>query len=296
MVRDDHEQTEQRDGPIDRSRRNVLKLTGAAAGLATVAGASVVGAGQETEPEAGTETATPTGEAPDDEIHPVFGVPLASGESFGPGTPNIVEVTVETGDGAHEDFPQEEDEAGDLVEVPAEFLFDPVGLQVEPGALVRFDVTAGLHTVTAAHEKYSEPEFDVPTRIPTGAPAFTSPPLTPDESWIYRFPQKGVFDYLCLPHFGLGMVGRIVVFDTGVDDIESDLFAAPTAGPLPPDAARVLGAQELEPANVVEEGEVAWEDVTLAAPPGTETPTGTATETPSGTGTEMPSGTETEMG
>jgi plastocyanin len=199
-----------------------------------------------------------------DLVDPVFGYPLASSETDDVELENVVDLMVEEGGGSHEEFPLQPAEDGSgQSEVPAEFFFDPVGLHVKPDALVHFNVVNHLHTVTAFHEKFHEPNLDMPTRIPAGVPGFTSPPVTPDESWIYQFTTKGVYDYLCLPHLGLGMVGRIVVFDPGEDDIEDDMFAAPSAGELPPNVDGVFSADELDPANIVEEGTVAWEDLTL---------------------------------
>ena len=286
MVHDDRERPGQAGGILEWSRRNVLKLGGAAAGLAAVGGASVVGLGQETDGNGGNETAGPTGEATflGDIVDPVFGYPLAGDETEGVSIENVVDVTQEPGDGAHADFPQEPDPAAPdgVVTVPIEFFFDPVGLHVLPGALVHFNTVAGLHTVSAFNDKFVEPELDIPTRVPPGVPGFTSPPLTPGESWVYQFTEKGVYDYFCFPHLGLGMAGRIGVCDPEVDAVEDETFAAPTAGPLLPNDERVLGAEELDPANIVEVGSVTWADITLAEPPaatpGTETPAGPETE------------------
>lgn len=72
------------------------------------------------------------------------------------------------------------------------------------------------------HEKFSEPDFELLTRVPDGVPGFTSPPLTPGESWVYEFETPGVYNYFCFPHLGLGMVGRIVVFDPEKHDLDDE--------------------------------------------------------------------------
>lgn len=304
---DDTERSAQGGETLDRSKRNLLKVAGAGAGLVALGGMTATGAGQE---DGGTPTGTPTpggGNETDDDaaehfvadiVDPVFGYPLASGETNDLDVEHVVDVTVEEGTATHQNFPQEPDpEApGSFAEVPAEFFFDPVGLQVEPGDLVHFNTVAGLHTVTAFHEKFTEPGLDMPTRVPEGVPGFTSPPVTPGESWVYQFTETGVYDYFCFPHLGLGMVGRIVVFDPEEDDVESDEFAAPTAGELFPNDQRVYDAPELDPANVVEAGSVAWADLTIPpqpTPTPTGTPTETETETPNGTATGTPTETET---
>lgn len=272
------------------SRRRVLSVAGAGTGLAAVASAGLGGEyavgsspAQEETPTA-TETPTETAEEGDealidDLVDPTFGYPLAADETETVSLQHVVDVTIEEGEGAHPDFPAEPDQdaPGSFVEIPAEFFFDPVGLHVEPGDLVHFNTVTGLHTVTAFHE-FSDPNLEVPTRVPHAVPPFTSPPLTPGRSWVYQFTETGVYDYLCLPHLGLGMVARIVVFDPEEDDIESETFAAPTTGPLFPNDARVLQADELAPENIVDEGTVPWADLTIAAPTPTETGTGTEGE------------------
>ncbi len=293
MVSDNHGRTtDQERGLSEWSRRSIIKAAGAGTGLAAIGGLTLTGAGQEDgetpPPDDGGQTPTEpqTDHFVADIVDPVFGYPLAEGETGDVAIDHVVDVTVEEGTGAHENFPEVSDEvaSGEMMEDQAEFIFDPVGHHVEPDSLVHFNTVAGLHTVTAFHDKFVEPQLDIPTRVPEGVPGFTSPPLMPGESWVYEFTEKGVYDYLCLPHLGLGMVGRIVVFDPDEDDIESDQFAAPTAGELPPNVERVLGAAELEPANIVEAGSVAWADLTLAEPD-TSTPTPTATPE-TGTATE----------
>lgn len=307
MVRDNHRETSEQSSRIsDWSRRNILKITGAGAGLAALGGMTVTGAGQEDgetpTPGGGNETPTDTAEAEHfvaDLVDPVFGYPLAMGESDDLDVEHVVDVMLEEGDGAHEDFPQEPDEEapGEFMEVPAEFFFDPVGLHVEPDDIVHFNTVAGLHTVTAFHDKFVEGDLQIPNRVPEDVPGYTSPPMMPGESWVYQFTESGVYDYFCFPHLGLGMVGRIVVLDPEEDDVESDEFSAPTAGELFPNGERVLTADELDPANIVEAGSVAWADLTLQAqqtPAGTETTPGTETETVTDEGYETGTPTETE--
>lgn len=53
---------------------------------------------------------------------------------------------------------------------------------------------------------------------------FTSPPVADGDSWLYKFTTKGVYDVLCLPHLGLGMVMRLVVFDPEEDSLDDSMF------------------------------------------------------------------------
>jgi len=81
--------------------------------------------------------------------------------------------------------------------------FDPVGLLVEPGTAVRFEVESGSHSVTAYED-----------RIPSGATAFDSGTISAG-SFEYTFEEPGTYDYYCLPHQSMGMTGRIVVGGPG---------------------------------------------------------------------------------
>lgn len=86
--------------------------------------------------------------------------------------------------------------------------FDPVGLRVEPGALVTWENGSGVHTVTAYHPENG----GRPRRIPEGAEPWDSGYLmTVGETFSRRFVVPGVYDYFCIPHERAGMAGRIVV-------------------------------------------------------------------------------------
>ncbi len=220
------------------NRRPLMKLIGAGAAL------SLFG---------GTAAAMPA-DGRGNRIDTIYGAPYAAGETVPSGlVDHTVTLHIHEGPGDHPDFPLEE--SGD--EIPAEFFFDPAGLHVRPGEIVNFTIHNGLHTVTAFHSKFSEPPFfTLPDRVPTSN-GFTSPPMSVDDSWLYRFTKQGVYDILCLPHLELGMVMRIVV--SGDDNVPDDPY-----GPLPiPNAGAVLGAPELTPENIVNEGSVPWADLSL---------------------------------
>lgn len=317
MVRD----TDDRDSnSSDRftllSRRNVLRTTGAGAGLAALVGLSIPGTGQEDDEGAGNGEDGDGGDEEDqdflvdDLIDPVFGYPLAEGETDDANAAHAVDMLVQEGDAVHEDFPREpmpagpegpeggDDEtpqnetegvalnetenatqnetenatqnetmgpgpgpAGGFVEVPVEAYFDPVGLHVEVGEPIQFETVSGLHTVTAFHEKFVESQLDIPTRVPEGTPAFTSPPVTTGESWLYLFTTSGVYDLFCFPHLGLGMVMRVVVSDPD----EDQEFDEPTAEIPFRNAELVLEAPELDPESIVDAEEVAWDELTIDA-------------------------------
>lgn len=100
--------------------------------------------------------------------------------------------------------------------------FDPVGVLVRPGQTVRWTNKdpGNSHTSTAYH-----PDNDGhPLRIPSRARPWNSDYLLPDEAFDAVFDAPGVYDYFCIPHEHSGMVGRIVVAESGA------LVAAPPTG------------------------------------------------------------------
>jgi plastocyanin/uncharacterized membrane protein len=89
--------------------------------------------------------------------------------------------------------------------------FDPIGLRVDPGTTVRFELVAGAHSATA----YSD-------RIPASASTFDSGTIS-EGSFEHTFETPGTYDYYCTPHKSLGMVGRIVVGSAGGPAEESPI-------------------------------------------------------------------------
>lgn len=81
--------------------------------------------------------------------------------------------------------------------------FDPVGLYVEPGTSVRFEIEAGSHSATAYQN-----------RIPSEATPFDSGTMA-EGGFEHTFETPGTYDYYCIPHKSMGMVGRIVVGEPG---------------------------------------------------------------------------------
>lgn len=81
--------------------------------------------------------------------------------------------------------------------------FDPIGLYVEPGTTVRFELESGSHSATAYEG-----------RVPSTSTPFDSGVIT-SGSFSHRFDTPGTYDYYCIPHESGGMVGRIVVGEPG---------------------------------------------------------------------------------
>lgn len=140
-----------------------------------------------------------------------------------------------------------------------EFYFDPVGLYVESGDVVKFVMATPDHTVTAYH-----PALGRTHRVPDGVPAVSSPVLGGGTYWLYRFETPGVYDLDCAPHEPFGMAMRVVVGEATGPGAEPVSMAEPSHGePRPPyqTSATVLADAALDPDAIVENGRVGWADL-----------------------------------
>lgn len=119
------------------------------------------------------------------------------------------------------------------------YYFDPIGLSVDPGTTVTFEIRSGSHSATAYDD-----------RIPGSASTWDSGVLsTQGATWEHTFEATGTHDYYCIPHKSLGMVGRIVVGEPG----------GPAEGSMPPDGIVP------ESATIVEQGSVPYTAFTSGA-------------------------------
>jgi plastocyanin len=120
------------------------------------------------------------------------------------------------------------------------YYFDPIGLFVKPGETVTWVIESGSHTSTA----YSKENGTV-TRIPEGATSWKSGFLNKQgATFEHTFEVKGTYDYFCLPHKSMGMIGRLVVDEPG----------GPAEGSMPPDGKLP------ESSSIVEQNSIAYED------------------------------------
>ena len=103
----------------------------------------------------------------------------------------------------------------------SEYYFDPIGLHVEPGDTVRWVIESGAHSATAyAVDNGGATE----RRIPEGAEAWDSGTLLETgATFEYTFEEEGTYDYFCIPHKTLGMIGRIVCGEPGGPAEESEI-------------------------------------------------------------------------
>lgn len=94
-----------------------------------------------------------------------------------------------------------------------EYYFDPIGLFVESGETVTFRLESGSHSSTAYEAGNGPAEV---TRIPENAEAWDSGTLSEQgDTFDHTFDVAGTYDYFCIPHKTLEMVGRIVVDEPG---------------------------------------------------------------------------------
>jgi plastocyanin len=174
-------------------RRPLLKALGAGATLSLGGGMAAAADGR--------FQGQDEGDGDSEQIDPVFGYPTTNPEEI-----------PETLDPDHEVQLLVAPPSGPTN--PPFLYFDPTGLQIQSGDIVRFSVMSPDHSITAFH-----PGIGPRRRVPEGAEPFSSPILGPESAWLYRFEQEGVYDVYCGPHLILGMVMRLVVGDIAESDL-----------------------------------------------------------------------------
>ncbi|MDT3437659.1 halocyanin [Haloarcula sp. 1CSR25-25] len=127
-----------------------------------------------------------------------------------------------------------------MVTEGSEYYFDPIGLFIQPGETVTFEIQSGSHSATAYKEGTSTASV---TRIPESAETFNSETLSEQgATYEHTFGTTGTYDYFCIPHKTLGMVGRIVVGEPG----------GPAEESMPPDG------DVPESQTIVDQGSVSY--------------------------------------
>lgn len=110
-----------------------------------------------------------------------------------------------------------------MITEDGEYYFDPIGVHIQPGDTVTFENASGSHSATAYQPGMGPAQVN---RIPDGADGWDSGTLTEQgATFNHTFDVAGTYDYFCIPHKTLGMVGRIVVGEPG----------GPADGSMPPD-------------------------------------------------------------
>ncbi|WP_123534856.1 plastocyanin/azurin family copper-binding protein [Halosimplex salinum] len=171
----------------DPSRRQVLRVAGAAVAGGAVAGCSAAPGGS-SDSDGGdggsedTPTPTPSGDGGDD----------SSGEEW-----------TET----------------DTVEMTDELGYEPERIRVEAGTTVTFDNVGSIgHTVTAYDdgipddaEYFASGDFDSQDAASEAYSEDQSGNVPAGETYEYTFETEGTYEYYCIPHELNGMVGYVEV-------------------------------------------------------------------------------------
>ena len=154
------------------------------------------------------------------------------------GAPTTAETTIPEGTPAQDGTPT----TVAMITDGNEYYFDPIGLFVEQETTVTWNNESGAHSSTAYQEGNGPAET---TRIPDDAEAWDSGVLSEEgATFEHTFETTGTYDYFCIPHKTLGMVGRIVV---GEPD-------GPAEGSMPPDG------DVPESQTIVDQGTVSYEE------------------------------------
>jgi plastocyanin len=145
-------------------------------------------------------------------------------------------------------------------EAGTEFTFDPVGLYVDSGSTVRFNMRSGSHQIRGYHREYGRTH-----RLPDGVPPLGSDLLTEGSYWLYTFETRGVYDLYCQPHEYYGMVMRVVVGSGASDQpVQSEADGPNQLQPPTEQAAAVLVDDALGADSIRMSGRVAWDDLSIS--------------------------------
>lgn len=237
-------------GRSNTRRRTVLKVVGMGAAIPVTSG---VGTARGSTPAESAGAQSDTDEVRPPVIHSQFGYSGTSDDEI----PDRLEPDETVELHVDEDKIDDTNLPALTVEFGA-FHFAPVGLHVEPGAIVEFDFHTPEHTATAYHLGQERQQ-----RVPDGVPAFSSTVNEHHGFWLYRFEKEGVYDLFCAPHEWGGMGMRIVVGDG-----PCDVVRAPGRPPLPMTAALLgtglngdIGHPDLEPQNIMDNGPISGHDL-----------------------------------
>lgn len=140
----------------------------------------------------------------------------------------------------------------EMITEGSEYYFNPIGLHIQPGDTVRWVNVEGAHSATAYSDENDLAEEE---RIPEGAESWNSGTLSEQgATFEHTFEEEGTYDYYCIPHKSLGMVGRIVVGEPGGPAEEGEIPNAPENGRIPTGEEIVEGDSLPYPFTGLEEG------------------------------------------
>lgn len=143
---------------------------------------------------------------------------------------------------------QEDGEGGEggggathTVDMTDQLVFDPDELTIAPGDTVVWENVGSVgHSVTAYEEEIPEGAtylasggFESEQAARDGYPGTGNIPG--GERYEHTFETTGTFEYFCIPHEAVGMVGTITVQEGGASE------GGGAAAPAIPDAAKTMG-------------------------------------------------------
>jgi plastocyanin len=95
--------------------------------------------------------------------------------------------------------------------------FDPIGVRVAPGTIIRWVLDTGAHSTVAYHPSNANHALRIPA---TAAPWDSGILVQAGQTFEQRLDVPGVYDYYCMPHELAGMVGRVLVVPGGDQDLD----------------------------------------------------------------------------
>jgi plastocyanin len=105
--------------------------------------------------------------------------------------------------------PAESPDGAAVVDMNDQLAFEPKEIEVSAGEKVTWRNAGKVaHTVTADKSKAADPAL---VSIPAGTKEWDSGFVGEGESFSRTFQKPGTYRYICIPHEGAGMVGRVVV-------------------------------------------------------------------------------------
>jgi len=92
-------------------------------------------------------------------------------------------------------------------------VFEPALVKIAPGDTVTFVATDKGHNAEI-----------IPTMIPAGAAPFKG---KMNQNLTVKFTKPGVYGYKCLPHYGMGMVGAVIVGSPAANSAQAKAASHP---------------------------------------------------------------------
>lgn len=92
-------------------------------------------------------------------------------------------------------------------------VFSPEVVKIAPGDTVTFVATDKGHNAEI-----------ISTMLPAGAAPFKG---KMNQNLTVKFTKPGTYGYKCLPHYGMGMVGAVIVGNGGANDAQAKAVSHP---------------------------------------------------------------------